>query len=336
MKVKAADVARELGISKATVSLALNNKPGVNEQTRQVILECKEQLENKSKEQSVSYLKDIQVIKIIFVFSKTRVVYELDLIPDIIKVFDREAKKMGYSIGITYVNMLEDSIEPLINECNMNNVAGVILFATEMLEYDYDVFKKINKPLIVYDNDFGGNSHHRVCIDNISGIKIAYEYLLDRNCGEIRYLANEIDTYNFEQRREGFKQAMYKKKLNFTENMIIPIGYTIDEVYEKMKEYLEKYTLPDAFIMENYQVSIGVMRALREKGIKIPQDISLIGVDEIPSYLTGDCKLTSIRIAHSEKAIMVMTLLQKEILDSIPTKFKVMSDCQLIEGNSVR
>ncbi len=335
MKIKAVDIARELGISKATVSLALNNKPGVNKQTRQMIFECKERLEKNEKEPDTVKNQDIKVIKVVFVIGISRVVYETDLKTDVLAVFDKESKKMGYSIGITYVDLMEDDMEPVINECNMNSVAGVILFGTEMLPSDYDLFRKINKPMIVYDNDFENCPHHRVCIDNISGIGMGVEYLIKRGCTQIRYLANETDCYNFKQRREGFKQAMIKK-LEFHEKLIIPMGWSIDTVYESMKKYLQEGNLPDAFIMENYQVSIGVMKAMRELRIKIPQDISLIGVDEIPSYSTGDCKLTTIKIAHTDRASMVMSLLQREIQESISTKFKVMSDCQLIEGNSVR
>jgi Transcriptional regulators len=336
MKIKAVDIARALGISKATVSLALNNKPGVNEQTKQMIFECKERLENNSTERTSAYSKDIQTIKVIFVRSRFRVVYEIEFQVDSWTIFERELKKSGYSTGITNIDSLEESAEALINECNADGVAGVILFATEMEPLDYDILKKINKPMVIYDNDFKGSLHHRVCIDNVSGIRMAVEYLMSRNCTQIRYLANEMNIYNFRQRREGFKQAMLNNHLDFSETMLIPMGLTIDETCEKMKEYLQNSVLPDAFIMENYQVSIGVMKALREKGIRIPEDISLIGVDEIPSYTTGDCKLTTVKIAHTDRATMVVNLLKNEIESSISTKFKILSDCQLIEGNSVR
>lgn len=55
--------------------------------------------------------------------------------------------------------------------------------------------------------------------------------------------------------------------------------------------------------MENYQISIGVMRALRQKKISVPEDISLLGVDEIPDYLTGDILLTTLRMEHLERAL---------------------------------
>ncbi|HHV13716.1 MAG TPA: LacI family transcriptional regulator [Clostridiales bacterium] len=338
MKIKAADIARELQISKATVSLALNNKPGVSEQTRQEILDCKKLLESRNIEKTASAIQEKQIIKVIFMHRDLKVAYgsEMDLWTNVLRVYDKESKKLGYSLGVTYVNLLKDPVEQIVNECNMNSVAGVILCATEMQEKDYELVKNINKPMIITDNDFEDNSHHRVCIDNISAVKQAVDYLLKRNLKNIVYLANEIDIYNFMQRRNGFKQAIWNSGLEFRPDMIVRMGRMIENANEKMKLYLRENPLPDAFIMENYQVSAGVMKAMKAEGILVPEHISLIGVDEVPSYAVEDYKLTTIKIDHVNRPVMAMTLLYKEIKENMQTKFKVLSDCTLLEGGSVR
>nr|WP_314459597.1 LacI family DNA-binding transcriptional regulator [uncultured Clostridium sp.] len=335
MKVKAADIARELQMSKATVSLALNGKPGVSEQTRQEILAYKAYLENKMAETASAIGKEKQVIKVIFMHRDLKVAYN-SLWTEVLAVFDREIKKMNYSLGVTYVNVLTDSVEAVVNECNRSSVAGVILCATEMQKQDYGLLKNIQKPMIITDNDFEDNFHHRVCIDNISAVRLAVEYLLKRNCRNIVYLANETEIFNFLQRREGFRSVLAAHNLVYSPDMIVPTGSTVDDVCERMKRYLHENPLPDAFIMENYQVSIGVIKAMNSLGISIPEDVSLIGVDEVPDYATYDSKLTVIKIDHINRAHMATFLLQKEITENIPVKFKLMSDCRLIEGNSVK
>ena len=335
MKVKAADIARELQISKATVSLALNGKPGVSEQTRQEILAYKTHLENKMAETASAIGKEKQVIKVIFMHRDLKVAYN-SLWTEVLAVFDQEIKKMDYSLGVTYVNVLTDSVEAVVNDCNMSSVAGVILCATEMQKQDYELLKNIQKPMIITDNDFEDSFHHRVCIDNISAVRLAVEYLLKRKCRKIVYLANETEIFNFLQRREGFLSALAAHNLTYNPDMMIPLGNTIEDVCERMKRYLHKNPLPDAFVMENYQVSIGVIKAMNSLGISIPGDVSLIGVDEVPDYATYDSKLTVIKIDHINRAHMATFLLQKEITENIPVKFKLMSDCRLIEGNSVK
>ena len=103
-----------------------------------------------------------------------------------------------------------------------------------------------------------------------------------------------------------------------------------------MKHYLDHHRLPDAFIMENYQVSMGVMRAFRERKIAVPQEVSLVGVDELPDYLTGDFLLTTVRVEHAERARAVMMFLEQEMKGALSAKFKIYSNCELIPGNSVR
>lgn len=338
MKIKAVDIARELQISRATVSLALNNKAGVSEQTKQKVFDCKKRLENRDGEKLALSVKERQIIKVLFMHRKLNVVYngEMDLWTGAFAVFDREAKKMGYSLGVTFFDILKDPVERLVNEFNGESVAGVILCATEMQKQDYELIRKIKKPMIITDNDFGCNSHHRVCIDNVAATKLAVEHLLIRNCKNIIYLANETNIYNFSQRREGFKQAIINNGLEFKSEMIVPMGQLIEDVNENMKSYLSENKLPDAFVMENYQISIGVIKAMKAKGIMIPKDVSLIGIDEMPSYISDDFNLTTIKVDHTNRPNMVMLLLKREIIKSIPVKFKVLSDCKLQVGDSVK
>ena len=76
-------------------------------------------------------------------------------------------------------------------------------------------------------------------------------------------MANTQNIFNFQQRRAGFRAGLRKNGLPLEKESIYPLGETTSEVCEATLKYLETHELPDAFIMENYQISIGVMRALR-------------------------------------------------------------------------
>ena len=75
--------------------------------------------------------------------------------------------------------------------------------------------------------------------------------------------------------------------------------------------------------------------ACKEK-IAVPDKVSLIGVNVIPAYMTGDCKLTAVRIPHTERARLAMMMLAREIEKQSTTKSRIMTDCRLVEGESVR
>lgn len=338
MKVKAADIARKLKLSKATVSLALNHKPGVSSQTREAVFKCLEELENgtMSLEEQPILLKK-QMIKLIIVNKRKGIISdsELDLWSDVFEVFDRETKRLGYTLGITYAMPQEADIKRAIEDANQEEVAGIILDATEMEKEDFLPFLEIHKPLVIYDNDLD-DRYHCAVIDNSAAVGKAVDYLAGKGCRDICYLANEVKIYNFARRRAGFLEGLHRNGMEVSEGQMVAAGTSIEDVYQKMGKYLDSARLPDAFIMENYQVSIGTVRALRERGIRIPEDISLIGIDELPSYLTADVKLTTIRVAHAQRAQAVMMFLEKEIKEPFTAKFKLFSNSELIEGDSVR
>lgn len=337
MKIKAADIARNLNLSKATVSLVLNDKPGVSEKTRKKIFDYIDEVEGIETENQQK--PGIQkIIKVIFIDNKLRVVRdpELDVCPDSLAVFERESRNMGYIMGLTYVTPSNtEDVHRAIKEANADNVAGVILYATEMFPDQYEPFKMIKKPMVVYDNDMG-NEYHSVTFGGMEGTRDCVDYLVERGCRNIKYMANTMEIFNFLQRRAGFRAGLRKNNLELQTDSMITMGKNINEVCENMLKYLDTHELPDAFIMENYQVSVGIMRALRRRHISIPERISLIGIDELPDYLTGDVRMTSLRMEHMERSYVTMLFLQQEIKGAISCKFKSYSNCSIIPGYTVR
>lgn len=344
VKIKSADVAKALGLSKATVSLALNGKPGVSQQTRQKINEYIDMMKSESSINSNINIKNDAIsgtkgmIKVVSIIKRLQQSHESELdfwIPQIEKLA-RAANKEGYSFGITYVNMYEDDINQVIKECSQDVVAGVILYATEMLDKDYEMFKAISKPMVIYDCGMEKAEHHCILPDNRQGVRIAIKHLLNNNHRNIVYLANDIERYNFRERRSAFHETIVEHGLKYTSNQMITLGTSIGSTYLKMKKYLNEHNLPDAFVMENYQVSIGVTRALREKKIIVPNDVSLIGLEEISDYFTDNYRLSSIKVTHADYANTIILLLKSEIESESGLKYKLLTACSLIRGESVR
>lgn len=340
MRVKAVQIAKELGISKATVSLALNHKPGVSEKTKKKVFACKEKLEKNGATQlfSITLPSEKNIVKIVVASKGLRQVFapEMDLWTEVHTVFVSEAKKSGYSVETIYVDIRQAKLDRLIEECNGSTVAGVILQATELDDKDISVFEKIKNPMVIYDNESTDSCHNCVVADNYLGVNRAVSYLFRKGYKDIIYMANTKEIYNFRKRREGFCKTLTEYNLNpYQPSRVVPVGSTIENICNKTKQYLDTRGLPDAFVLENYQVTIGVTMAMRERRIKVPEQVALIGIDEIPRYMTGDFRLTSVRVPHMERATLTMMLLRKEIEEQSSTKSRIMTDCRLIEGESV-
>lgn len=341
MKIKAIDIARELGLSKATVSMALNGKPGVSAKTKKAVLECKEQLERGDRKPlaviSSQENRVQRIIKLVTIRTQAEFLErsELDLWTDVREVITRIAGEHGYLMAMAYFQYGVDSLETFTSECNAELVAGVVVMGTELKPEHTKLFSEIKKPLVIYDSDIGSDAYPCVLVDNRGGIKKAVDYFVKRGIRDIHYYANAGELFNFDERRKAFREALQEHMIGQIEDRIHIWGKGTEEIYRNFKDRMTD-NLPEAVILENYQVSIAVLRALREKGVKVPEDISLIGVDELPGYLTGDCSLTAIQIPHTERARWGITTLFKEMERISSWKAKVYVNCKLIEGDSVK
>lgn len=328
MKIKAAEIARQLGISKATVSLALNNKPGVSNETKKQILQYIDRVEN-----GIVAKNEQNIIKILCFSKQIKVTYhaEVDLWSGVLTEFSQEAKKDGFVIGIDYIGDTAKGIEQAINDCNQEHVAGVVLFATEMILSDFEPFKKINKPMVIYDNDFNDGNYSYIMIDNYHGLEKIIAHLINTNYNQITYLANAGDNYNFRERRYAFRDIVEKKGL--TGDLVIS-GADVESSYLKIKDDLNNKLYHKAIICENYQVSIGAIKAVQELGLIINQDVVVVGIDEIPDYFCYGHKLTALKVSHNQRAFMAMVLLKQEILNQQTDKFRIYSSCELVKGDT--
>lgn len=328
MKIKAAQIARDLGLSKATVSLALNDKPGVSEETKKMIFQYIDRMEK-----GIDIVEN-NIIKIVN-YSKKENIYggEVDLWSEVLSEFNKEAKKDGYSLGIDYINDDDiDEINKLIMECNQGHVVGAIVFANDLDEDIFKLFKQIKKPLIIYDNDFDDDNYSYVMIDNYQGMEKIIKLIVEKDFNEVCYLANSHDNYNFRKRRMAFTDLI--SKYNLTGRIFIT-GNDVESVYAAMKTELVDKSFPKVLISENYQVSIGTIKAIQEMNLSFKDDINLIGIDEIPDYFCYGHHLTALKIIHGKRAGVALSLLKKEIEDHDIEKFKIYSTCRLVEGDTI-
>ena len=309
MNVKSIDIARALGISKSTVSLALNGKPGVSEQTRQEVLACKKQLEEHgvvppgmfSRQPEQRKRQQIKIVKITNGMKNIQGA-ELDLWTDVNQVFEKNLQANGYSLGLLYADFREEDQSRMIAECNADDVAGVIIFGTELKQENSPLLDGIRKPLVIYDAAPDIEKYPVILIDNRQGVELAVNELLAKGNTDIQYLCNPLPMYNYLSRRRGFQEIMKQKGLGDASDRII----------------------------------MGTIMAMHELNIRIPEDVSLIGIDALPSFLTGGIDMTSIRVPHTERAYWAIQLLLKEIEHPVKEKCKLYTNCVFVDGETVK
>lgn len=327
-----ADVAKRLGVSPATVSLAVNNRPGVNEETKKQVLQCIEEMEaeaaGRRKETGSKENKDTilsaeekngisdafnRMLKVVFINRKKNIIADpgMELWTGITETFDREARKRGMIYSLCYLTVGGRDTDEIVRECNMDIVAGVILFGTEMQEEDMAIAGRIRKPLIVFDYEPEQGDYSSVCIDNDDAVRKAIMMLINQGAKDICYCGCGKKIYNFYTRKKAFEKYRSFFDLPVKSDRYVEWGQTIPETKENAMRWLEQNSLPEAFLFESYMTAIGVMLALESKGIEVPQKVRLAGIDEIPEYMMADMNYSYVRIPNEERAVMGITLLDQ-------------------------
>ncbi len=336
MRIKSKDIAKELNLSPATVSLVLNGRPGVNEKTRKKVLDYMESLTIKEYRTHHDCVKEGTVVMINYM--KHGMVLKRGVVSTIIPVhlqMEEAVRKAGYQFKIIDYWEAKTEIETFINQLKVQKVKGIYILAAEMQQADIYPFLKLKIPIVVGDNLFNEQGIDSFLIDNEEGIARGVNYLVEKGHSNIVYLAENLNIFNFMERRDAFIREMAKRGVD-TSKRIRNLGNNVDEVYESMKKYLDEgVKKTSAFILESSVVSLGVSRAIMERQIKIPKDISLIGFDALPPISLLKIELTLVKGTHTRRHLAAIKHLLRRIEDNETEIVRTYYKTRLLEGNSV-
>ena len=296
-KVSVREISRVTGFSPATVSNALNHKRSVSEETARIIREAAQQL---------GYQQSAQMESIQFVLARKngKIIDESTFHPAVIEGVERQAKQYGMST--TFVSMDFSDLEaarPQVEALASNPAAAIILLGTELGEEDYALFDGARAHLIILD----GWSKHRnfdaVLMANEDSAIHAVNYLMERGHTDIGSLAGDFRIHNFRAREHGYNHALTDAGLAHDPKWRVELGTTLQTAYEDMSAWLDgasKDDLPTAFFADNDLLAVGAMRALTEHGVRVPEDVSVVGFDDLSVGAFSNPPLTTVHVLKHE------------------------------------
>ena len=318
------------GFSPATVSNALNMKKGVNKETADRIFQIAEQLGYSSVSKGLKSIKFVQ-------FRRDGAIIDgSPFHPAVIEGVEEAAKASGLSTIYIRLNYDAPDYEEQVKEIVSDPNGGVILLATEMLEEDFDAFLECQCPLILLDGWCERLHFNGVLIDNLDAAMCAVRYLIEKGHEKIGYVRGASRIKAFEARGVGYMYTLMEKGLEVNPEWIVTVGTKTESAYQGMLEWLELgKTMPTAFFVDNDLIAFGVMRALKEKGYRIPEDVSVVGFDDLQFSAVSPPALTTIRVhKHSmgwESVRRLLTLMDHPNAG----KFKIQSCTDFVERESV-
>lgn len=289
------EIAEKLNISPATLSLVLNNKPGISPSLRQRVIN---DLTSSGHGNLLRKAESIPSKNIAFiVFKRNGNILDqspfFSLITENMCVY---AQSLGYNMMLTFFDIRED-VPHQTELLRSLSCIGAIVFATEMLNEDLSYFSQLPYPCIFMDNFFENCKADSVAVDNSMGTFQAIEYLAQLGHKKIGYLKSQDSISSFQERDYGYASACRKfnMELNCSWNFELPFFTEAAErqLYELLKS---ADSLPTAFVSDDDIIAAGAIHALEAAGFSVPEDISVIGFSNRPLGEHINPSLTTIDI----------------------------------------
>ena len=337
-KVTMEDIAKKIGMSKNTVSLALRNMPGINAQTRKLIFETARQLGYEYKKNSTECQSSEATYKnICLIFSKDTHKSE-GFFSYIQYGVESEAKKNNLNIIIyCYDENNEEFETPLSIKEGL--ISGIITLG-RISKKTLTAILKFNLPLVIIDHYFDDLTCNYILTDNISGAYLATEHLIKLGHKEIGFSGDISVASSFYDRYQGYLKALNQYSIP------INTSYCITDkcLYEYKNSSMEKVVdeikklpkLPTAFFCCNDIEAITLINALKSLNISVPDDISVVGFDNIESSKNITPELTTMHISKEAMGQRAVKSLLEKMADPYSLCEKILLPPMFVGRNSTK
>ncbi len=285
------DIARELNISASTVSRALNDNPRISQKTKEKI---------KSVADSLGYRPNTMASNLRNKKSNTiGIVVPLinrHFFSSVISGVEDVAYKSGYNVVISQSNDNADKEINIVHSMFLNRVDGLIIsIAMQTSNYDHlKLFRKKNIPLVFFDRAVPEIETDKIMVDDRAGGFKVTQHLIDQGYQRIAHVGGPQNLLIYQLRLKGYVDALEKNGVAYDPSLVLTSTLTSDEGIVAVKKLMSLPQPPDAIFCANDTVALSAMMYLRDSGIKIPQEMGIVGFSNEPSSKVVSPPITTI------------------------------------------
>lgn len=305
------DIAKELNLHHTTVSRALRNSPSVSKETNDLIWKKATELgykpnllaqgfRNNSSNTIGILVPDLQH----YLFSK------------FISDFSNLAHQSGYSVMVFQSSDKYKIEKEIVNILINYRVAGVICSISKETRNGehFNLLKERNIPLVFFDRIPEDIPSSQVVVDNFQGAYDAVNLMIRTGKKRIALISTSSYINVFRDRLNGYKQALADNHLIFNEDFFIEQpSHCIDDGYSGAQQLMELGETPDGILAVSDDAAIGVIKYLKKKMFRIPEDVSVVGFDNGPMCIACDPELTVVSQPISRLMVECFELLMNQI-----------------------
>lgn len=329
MKATIREISKITGFSPATVSNALNRKKGVNSVTSDTIVKTAREL---------GYFEESFSNKIRFVMYKTNglITDDTPFFTMMVDGFQKECKRCGREMVIHYLDKRDADFPEQVEELTQDQTAPMVVVGAELMDEDFHYFEHAQCPMLTLDYWHDSMRCDGILINNEDAVVEAVNYLVRKGHRKIGYLKGKFRIKAFRAREQGYKKGLIQNGLPCKDAYTVELSTTMDGAYQDMKEYLDtKPSMPTAFFADNDMIALGAMKAMREAGVKIPDEVSLVGFDDLPFSEISTPRLSSLRVPKQVMGEMAVRKILEITESHHGIKSKILVCPEFVERDSV-
>jgi len=312
------DIARMARVSPTAVSMALNDRPRIGSETRKRILRIAKKLH---------YQPNFVARSLVMKRSHTLGVIITTIMnpfyPELAKGIEDRALESGYNIILCSTNYDLRLEKHYIDMLRSKGVDGIVFSSVEVDDPNIKPLIEDRFPFVLVNrrihNRFLERKVDQIVLDNVSGGYMAMEHLYKLGHRRIGIIAGGLNTSTAVERTEGAKKLVKDYGLTFDSNLMMECRFSKDSAYESMKKFLSMKNPPTAVFAENDYMALGSREAVLEAGLKIPEDMALVGFDDIVAGALKGVEITTVSQKKYEMGSLAVKILIDKIRDGTPS-----------------
>ncbi|WP_129408029.1 LacI family DNA-binding transcriptional regulator [Marinitoga lauensis] len=318
------DIAKAANVSINTVSRALNDKPDINYKTKEKILKIAEEL---------GYVKNITASSLRNRKTKTIGVLFKDItnpfFVEVLKGIEKATKENNYSLILMDIEKDYELEKKALNIMAEKRVDGILISPVRKGNNKFNKIMNLNIPYVIIGDHFEDMDADEIYADDLKGGYLATKHLIEKGKKDIVFL--NVKNHNFvsQSRLLGYKKALNEAKIRVNNKMIFNINEDVNDAYEKVLEIIKSKLKFDSIFCFNDILAYGAIKALREEKMDIPEEIMVVGYDDI--IYSSIIDLTTIRIPKFELGYKAFYILLDKINHKENERIKIILDVKLIE-----
>ena len=330
MKITIRDVAREAGVSVATVSRVLNDSGPVSETTRRRIREIASRLR---------YVPDSAARSLITRRSTTLGVLLPDLygefFSEVIRGIDQAAQRSGYHLLVSGSHNDKGEIEAALRAMR-GRVDGLVVMSPDIDSAALVANLPASSPVVLLNCFVEGDAFDSLTIDNYGGAHAMVRHLVASGHERIAFIRGAEHNYDAAERLRGFRAAHRDSGITWTPALEFEGDFTESGGHHAAQRIAALETRPTAVFAANDSMAIGALAAFRDAGLRVPDDIAVAGFDDVPIARYVSPPLTSVRVSISEMGARAVSILLHAVdnknqhvkqQETLPTTLVIRASC---------